>query len=199
MVSFIFMQNLSVIISNWLCKQLNWNDKKIIDRVQYGIICMSYNGIKTVILAVLAYLLGVLPHLIIFLVAYSILRFFSFGIHMDSPMSCLVFSTTTILACIGISIYIAIPNIINYALIVFSLIFQWRYSPSFMKNNVKRNYKKKKQLRNLSVISVCLICVIGLVLNNSEYSQLLYFACFLQTLMILPITFKLFRKEVCTS
>lgn len=180
----------------WLCHKLNWSDKLIIDKINYGLLSLSYNILKFILLSMIAIILNLYFQFIIFLIVYGTLRIFSFGIHMSTPKKCFIFSAIIIYGSIFIANFVQIPIIISYFIFIFSMISYTLYSPSFMKNKVKRNYIKKKQLKNYTLLAAILYFLISLYISNKVLQQLILFALFIQSVLILPITFQILGKKV---
>lgn len=190
------VKDFSLKMSNYICSHLQWTDQKVADKVYYGLLSLIYNILFTGVLFIAAAYFHVIGPLFIFLISFGVLRFLSFGLHMSSPISCLFLSIFIIIISLMISVSFSIPKLIQFFMIIFSLITFSLYAPAYMKNKVKRNAQKKKQLHFYSVSAVSIFCFTGILWNDPIFSNVLYFSCFVQAVMLLPVSFKLIGKEV---
>ncbi len=56
--------------------------------MRYGVETLYINTWKTVLLLIVAYALGIAVEVIIFMVSYSFMRLYSFGIHLKTAWGC---------------------------------------------------------------------------------------------------------------
>ena len=85
-------------------KYPQYNEEKI-SVIKYGLESIYLLITKLIIIILLAYLLGLVKELIIFLLIYNIIRTFSFGLHATKSWICLLSSTL---------IFILIPLVCKY-------------------------------------------------------------------------------------
>ena len=77
--------------------------------LEYGLTGFYIFISKTIIIFLVAYFLGILKELIIFMLIYNAIRSFSFGMHASSSMVCLIASSITFITSTYICKLIILP------------------------------------------------------------------------------------------
>lgn len=178
-------------------KKIIRNSNKDIDEIKleeimYGLESIYLTLEKIVIIILISLLLGIFKEVIIFMIVYNIIRFTSFGAHAKNSIVCLIVSTITFILLPIISINIMIPNYIKIILGIVCLIIFLIYAPA----DTEKRPIISKSLRLFYKVSTTFIGVLYIFLSiyikNKFYDNVLIFSLILQSIMILPITYKLF-------
>lgn len=167
------------------------NDK--VDEIMYGIEGIYLTITKTIIIFLLAFLLGIAKELAFLLLTFNFIRLFAFGMHADKSWICLVFSSTIFISGAFICKYITINKEILYLLYIVALIIIAIYSPA---DTVKRPLvKKKKRIRfkTLSILVTIIYFIISLFLTDNTIINYLIIGLLIECILIIPITYKLFK------
>ena len=125
------------------------NDK--IDEIMYGVEGIYLTITKTIIIFLLAFILGIAKELFFLLLAFNFIRLFAFGMHMDKSLSCLVFSSTLFIISTFICKYISMNNLALYILYSIIFIMIILYAPA---DTVKRPLIRKNKRQKFKLLSM---------------------------------------------
>lgn len=156
------------------------------------------NLFKNIILLILILIFNVFFEFIVFASAYTLMRLFSFGLHIKNNTVCTIMGLIYNLG----SIYLSDAVIFNFPLkaVLFVVLFilYLLYAPAESENNpVKKS--RLKLYKMFSLICLCIAFGIALVLDGGRYSNLLILACVVQCLNILPLTYRMFNERRISS
>ncbi len=162
------------------------------EKLRYGLEGIYLNVIKFLIIFPLALLLGIFKEFILTLIFFNIIRYPAFGIHANKSSTCL-FSSLFIL--VGIPLLMSRVTITLSAKIIICIITFicfMLYAPA---DTVKRplTNKKKRVLRKIATCIIAIIySIIIVIFNNNEISIYLLSGMVIETILILPITYKIY-------
>lgn len=174
-------------------KQYPNYSKEKIEEIMYGIEGIYLTITKTIIICLLALILGILKELIVLLIAFNFIRLFAFGMHANKSWICLIFSSILFLGGAYLCKIITIPNITCFILYAVVLIIISIYSPA---DTVKRPLIKKNRrikFKILSIITVLVYLVITILIKNNLIINSLIIGLLIECILILPITYKTFK------
>lgn len=187
------MKNLVVTgIMNNITKYYNYDNTKL-SEIKYGIESLYLTITKTIIIFIISFLLNITKELILLFIFYSLIRLTGFGVHAKKSWHCwatsLIIFVVTPLLIKNISINENIL-IINYVLFTLLLL---RFAPADTEKRPLINKKKRITYKILTVLIVITYLLISLKLkDNTTIINTLYFSTLLETIFILPCTYKLF-------
>ncbi len=144
----------------------NYNDDKI-DEIMYGIEGLYLTFTKTVVICIIALILGILKELICLLIAFNFIRFFAFGMHASKSSICLIFSSLVFIIFSILCKYIVLPKYLLYILYLLALAIISIYAPA---DTVKRpliKRKKRIKFKILSIMVVIIYFILTLVFKNN--------------------------------
>lgn len=170
----------------------NYNDDKI-DEIMYGIEGLYLTFTKTVVICIIALILGILKELICLLIAFNFIRFFAFGMHASKSSICLIFSSLVFIIFSILCKYIVLPKYLLYILYLLALAIISIYAPS---DTVKRpliKRKKRIKFKILSIKVVIIYFILTLVSKNNLFINSLIFGLLIECILINPITYKAFK------
>lgn len=170
----------------------NYNDDKI-DEIMYGIEGLYLTFTKTVVICIIALILGILKELICLLVSFNFIRFFAFGMHASKSSICLIFSSLVFIIFSILCKYIVLPKYLLYILYLLALAIISIYAPS---DTVKRpliKRKKRVKFKILSIKVVIIYFILTLVSKNNLFINSLIFGLLIECILINPITYKVFK------
>jgi len=150
--------------------------KTKLDKVKYGLEGLYLGITKIVIIIIISVLLGQFNHFLIFSFCFSILRFNGFGLHLKTSNQCLIYS---------VIIFIGFPYL---ASLVFLL-----YAPADTEKRPLIN-RRKRFIHKLSLLFVaCIYIFLSLFFHNNFIVSSLVLSLILEILLILPITYRIFK------
>lgn len=170
----------------------NYNDDKI-DEIMYGIEGLYLTFTKTVVICIIALILGILKELICLLIAFNFIRFFAFGMHASKSSICLIFSSLVFIIFSILCKYIILPKCLLYILYLLALVIISIYAPA---DTVKRpliKRKKRVKFKILSIMVVIIYFILTLVSKNNLFINSLIFGLLIECILINPITYKAFK------
>ena len=170
----------------------NYNDDKI-DEIMYGIEGLYLTFTKTVVICIIALILGILKELICLLIAFNFIRFFAFGMHASKSSICLIFSCLVFIIFSILCKYVILPKYLLYILYLLALVIISIYAPS---DTVKRpliKRKKRVKFKILSIMVVIIYFILTLVSKNNLFINSLIFGLLIECILINPITYKAFK------
>ena len=172
----------------------NYNDDKI-DEIMYGIEGLYLTFTKTVVICIIALILGILKELICLLIAFNFIRFFAFGMHASKSSICLIFSSLVFIIFSILCKYIILPKCLLYILYLLALVIISIYAPA---DTVKRpliKRKKRVKFKILSIMVVIIYFILTLVSKNNLFINSLIFGLLIECILINPITYKAFKMS----
>lgn len=174
-------------------KQYPHYTKEKLEQLNYGLTGLYITVSKTIIITLIAFLLGILKELIIFTLLYNIIRMPSFGLHAKNSIICLITSTIIFITLPFICIKIIIPKNIILILGIIGIILIAKNSPA---DTHKRPIINPIRRRNYKIIStfIALTYVLSaLIIKDNFISNCLIFSIILQCFIISPVTYKIFN------
>lgn len=172
-------------------KDLNQEDK---EKLAYGLEGLYMSITKLVIIFLIAFLLGFIKEFIITLIFFNIIRFPGFGFHASKSVVCLIASTLLILGLPYLFTNIEVSLTIKIILCIVSVITFIICAPADTWKRPLTN-KKKRIIRKVVACSLAVIySVLIIVFNGYEISNLLMAALLIETILISPIMYLMFKE-----
>ena len=172
-------------------KDLNQEDK---EKLAYGLEGLYMSITKLVIIFLIAFLLGFIKEFIITLIFFNIIRFPGFGFHASKSVVCLIASTLLILGLPYLFTNIEVSLTIKIILCIVSVITFIICAPADTWKRSLTN-KKKRIIRKIAASSLAVIySVLIIVFNGYEISNLLMAALLIETILISPIMYLIFKE-----
>ena len=176
-----------------LIKDLNKYDKTQLEEIKYGIEAIYLSFSKVIVILIISFILGIFKETLLFLLTFNLLRITAFGLHASKSIWCWITSSISFL---GIPLICKnfIFNDLTYIVIpIICLICFLLYAPA---DTIKRpliNSKKRKIYKFLSIATGIIYLTLIILLDNILIKNLLMFSLVLETILILPITYKIFK------
>ncbi len=173
--------------------QENLNEEEK-EKLQYGLEGLYMSITKLVVIFLIAFLLGFIKEFIITLILFNILRFPGFGFHASKSIVCLITSTILILGLPYLFTNIEVDLTIKIVLCIISVITFIICAPADTWKRPLTN-KKKRMIRKVSACSLAIIYnILIIVFNGMEISNLLMAALLIETILISPIMYLIFKE-----
>ena len=165
--------------------------------LRYGIYVLITDMVKTTVLLTTAYLLGLIQYTIFAIAAIGLLRIFVGGVHAKTFWGCLIANSSMLLSVSYLS-----ANIIkHFSLILFIisltaiLITTYLYAPSDIENKPVRGKKHRRKLRTISFSIIFAYSFLIYFLRNNAFSVILTFSFLVNSVMILPVTYRITKNR----
>lgn len=196
-------------ISNWSKRFADYCDHKLcignkdkIAEIQYGTYHILSALTKLVVVYTLAILLGIFKEALLSMVVFSLLRYFSGGVHAKTHKGCtfignfivafLPLIVAKVLTYINIGIYEY--NIIHGVVYIVCIIIVLKYAPSDLKNKPIYSKGLRKKLR-LGAVSMLLIYFLISISVPIHASNIITISTVLEVVSIMPMAYKIFKNE----
>lgn len=166
------------------------------DVMKYGIYIFYINVLKSLLLILVAYFLGVLTPVLVFALPYVLLRLFSFGIHMKTPLGCTILGFVQYLGSVYFVINVGIPFPIQIVAWVICFVCFYLYAPAQTKKRpIPQRQRKPFKIKSMTVLAIIMcVSVYMWFTGNTVPGNLLLLAAVWQTLNILPLTYKIIKQ-----
>ena len=179
-------------IMNNITKYYDYDNTKI-SEIKYGIESLYLTITKTIIIFIISFILNITKELMLLFVFYSLIRLTGFGVHAKKSWHCWITSLIT---------FVLIPLLIKYVVIneqviiisytIFTLLLL-EYAPADTEKRPLINKKKRIIYKVLTILLVISYFIYSLIQkDNITIINTLYFSTLLETLLVLPYTYKLF-------
>lgn len=193
--------------NRWLIRKLTCffkqgleeNNKEKIEELEYGISVAVQNLLKTLLLIVLIVYLKIFWYVAVFMAAYSLLRIFSFGIHVRSSIICTIWGLLNYIGGAFLAMNIRISIFISTIIFVLCFILLWLYAPAGTEARPigTKQYGRLK-LRTLTMLTLLFtVSLILKILGEVIYYNIIVLSMAAQTINVLPITYKIFNEGRC--
>lgn len=172
-------------------KYYNYDETKL-KEIKYGLETLYLTISKMIVICLIAYFLDLFKELLLLILFYSILKTNAHGLHAKKSWQCWITS---------IVIFAFIPFLIKNIIIslyfkiiicITTLILLAIYSPADTEKKPIIN-KNKRLIAKILTISIAFIYIILIfILNKSIIVNSLIFSLLLQTILITPLSYKIF-------
>lgn len=179
-------------IMNNITKYYDYDNTKI-SEIKYGIESLYLTITKTIIIFIISFILNITKELMLLFVFYSLIRLTGFGVHAKKSWHCWVTSLIT---------FVLIPLLIKYVTLnkefiiisytIFTLLLL-EYAPADTEKRPLINKKRRIIYKVLTILLVISYLIYSLIQkDNITIINTLYFSILLETILVLPCTYKLF-------
>ena len=168
----------------------NYTEEKL-EIISYGLESLYLTITKIIIIILLAIILKIFKEVIYLILFYNIIRLFAFGLHAKNSIACLITSVSIFIGGVYLS-YLNINLTIKIILSLISLILIIIYAPADTEKRPLINIKKRKRFKVLSIITSTIMTILIIYFHKYYISNLMLIGYVEATIMILPITYKLY-------
>ena len=175
-----------------LIKKNNNYSEEQLEIIRYGLEGLYLTITKAIVIFGIALVLGIFKEVLLLLVTYNIVRSQAFGIHASKSSYCLISSTITFIGGALFCKYIVLPLWIMIVCSIICNICLFLYAPADTYRRPIVNARKRKRFKIISSF-LGIIYTILIIVFNSNISNYLLIGMFCSVIMILPITYKIFK------
>lgn len=163
------------------------------EELKFGFSSIYITYTKLIVITLVAIILGLFKEYLFFLLAYNLIRTFSFGLHATKSWMCWISSTIIFLIIPYICRILVIPQIVK--IIVGSLlIIQFAInSPADTKKRPIVSQKRRIFFKYVSTLLCFIYILISIITKDNFISNILFFTTLVQSIIINPYTYKLFK------
>ena len=164
-----------------------------LEEIKYGLEGLYLTITKLVVIGLIALLLGILKEVVIFILIYNIIRMPSFGLHATKSWICLLSSSLIFVGVPLICKYVYIPLYLKSILGIILLLSFYKNAPADTKKRPIINPKRRLFYKYASVLVVILFIYLSIFINNNFISNCFILSITVQSFMISPLIYKLFK------
>ena len=176
---------------NIVIKYKNFDEIKLRE-IKYGIESFYLTISKTIVIFLIAYLLNILKVFLLFICFYGLLRLNGFGLHAKKSWQCWLGSVIVFLIIPYLCLQLNINKISQIFTVLICLLAILKYSPADTEKRPIINLKKRLIHKILCSITTFIFIILIFFLQNNYLCNIIFFSIILETIMILPISYKIF-------
>lgn len=167
--------------------------KDEIDIIKYGLESIYLTITKLIIILVVSLILGITKEFLLLLIFYNIIRSTAFGMHASKSSSCLISSFTFLIGGVYLCKFLEISLITKTIICLICIICIFKYAPADTHKRPLINKRKRQIYKIISLMSATIFSILIVVFNESDISNYLLLGMIIAVIMILPISYKIFK------
>ena len=168
----------------------DYSDEKL-EILEYGLTGLYIFISKSIIIFTIAYFLGILKELIIFMLIYNLIRSVSFGMHANSSTGCLIASTVSFLSATYLCKYFNIPISFKIIFGIISIIYVYLHSPADTEKRPIINPKRRLIYKLLSTLIAFIMVACSIIVDDIFISNSFIVGLLIQCFMISPFAYRI--------
>ena len=178
-------------IMNNIVKYYSYSEFEL-NKIRYGIETLYMTITKGIVITFIAALLAILKEYLLFLIFYSIIRIPAFGAHAKKSIHCWMSSIVTFLLIPILIKYVSLDKNVILLICFVSILIFCIYAPADTEKRPLNN-RKKRIINKVITLFISYIYLFYIILvDNPYFHNVLMYSLFLEALLVLPITYKLF-------
>lgn len=177
---------------NIIKKNENYSTTKL-EEIKYGLEGLYLQITKILILILMSIILNMTKEFFIFLGIYTVIRCTSFGLHATKSWICLVSSILIFIGMPLICKYLILSTYFKLILGIILILFIYINAPA---DTIKRpivNRKRRLFFKYISTIIAIIFVYMSILINVNFLSNCFIFSLMVQSFMISPLVYKIFR------
>lgn len=168
----------------------NYSDEKM-EILEYGLTGLYIFISKSIVIFTIAYFLGILKELIIFMIIYNLIRSVSFGMHATSSTICLISSAISFLSATYFCKNYLIPIGFKIVFGIIGIIYIYLHSPADTEKRPIINSKRRLTYKLLSTFIALLMVICSILIENDFISNSCTISLLIQCFMISPFAYRI--------
>lgn len=173
-------------------KYPEYNEDKL-EIISYGLEALYVLISKTVVIFLIALILGIFKDVFLVFLFYGIIRTTAFGMHAEKSSHCYIMSITLFIGAALLCRYVEISFYIKLIVSILSFITFIIYAPADTYKRPLLNAKKRKIYKLMTIINSLVYIILIIILREKSISDYLMVGLLDASLMIHPITYRLFQ------
>lgn len=193
------IDNICTFLTNRIRKEMPEVDDEKAEIIFYGLQNILGEIPKTILLFLMATVLGILKETVITFILIMPYRSASGGFHLKSHMGCILGTSLYYFGIVLLSKYVVFSQMIKYVAIlliwIFGMIMIKRYAPADTENVPILSKKIRRKNQILAYVFFSIGLVVAGILNNNVISNILIFGNLIQTLTITKLAYRLTKNK----
>ena len=167
-----------------------YSDEKL-EILEYGLTGLYIFISKSIVIFTIAYFLGILKELIIFMLIYNMIRSVSFGMHANSSTGCLIASSVSFLSATYLCKHFIIPIGFKVIFGIISIIYVYLHSPADTEKRPIVSPKRRLIYKLLSTLIAFIMVTCSIIVDDVFISNSFIIALLMQCFMISPFAYRI--------
>lgn len=170
----------------------HYSEEKL-EEIEYGLEAIYILISKSIIIFALAYFLGILWPLFIFMLIYNIIRMPSFGLHATKSIYCLISSVLIFIGGTYLCVHIEIPFIIKIIIGIYCIIRVFQNAPADTYKRPIVNQKRRDIYKTISTLIAIVFVFSSIFISSQFIANAFLIALGIQVCIISPYVYRLFH------
>ena len=175
-----------------ITKNKDYTDEQV-EIMAYGLEAIYLTVTKMIVIFALSYIMGIFWEMLFLLITYNVIRTQAFGIHASKSIYCLLSSITLFIGGAFICKYVVIPFELMLLCAIICNICLFLYAPADTHKRPLVNENKRKKFKFVSCFLGIIYTILIVVFRDYSQVNFLLFGMIESVIMILPITYKIFK------
>ncbi|EES91624.1 accessory regulator AgrB [Clostridium botulinum] len=188
-------EKFAIRITEYVKKTLPDKNKDDLEIIKYGIELLFMSFTKIPIILCISCLLGILKETCFTMLIFGIIRSSASGIHAKTSFTCLISTLVAILGGIYLSLILKINLLVKIIIFIINFIIYIKYSPADTEEKPYINSEIRRKLKIRSLITITIYFIISIVVKNKFFSNIFINILWIQGILIIPITYKMFNRR----
>ena len=167
--------------------------KDDLEKIKYGLEVIYIFITKSLVVFTISYFLGILKYTLLFSLFYSLIRSFACGLHAKKSWVCTLSSAIIFIIIPYLCKILILPTTIKFILSLLAIITIYRYAPADTQKRPIINKKRRKNLKVISTLITLIYIILIFTLKNHVLDNTLLLSIVLESIMISPLTYKIFK------
>lgn len=193
------IDNICTFLTNRIRKEMPEVDDEKAEIIFYGLQNILGEIPKTILLFLMATVLGILKETVITFILIMPYRSASGGFHLKSHIGCILGTSLYYFGIVFLSKYVVFSQMIKYVTIfliwIFGMIMIKKYAPADTENVPILSKKIRRRNQILAYVFFSIGLVVAGILNNNVISNILIFGNLIQTLTITKLAYRLTKNK----
>ena len=193
------IDKICTLLTNRIRKEMPEIDDERAEVINYGLQNIIGEIPKTLLLFIIAFLLGMLKEVVFMFLVLIPYRGASGGFHLKTHLGCILGTTIFYCGTVFLSQNIILEEVTKYILIgiiwIFGMIMIKLYAPADTENVPILSKKDRRRKQIIAYIAYTVGLVIAIFISNNIISNILIFGNFVQTLTITKLAYKLTKNK----
>ena len=172
---------------------MNKYNNEELDEIKYGLEGIYMTISKVIVILIFSAILGLLKEAILFLILFNILRTVAFGIHATKSIWCWISSSISFILIPYLCKNFSFPTMFYTISCTISILSFTIFAPADTLKRPLINKKKRHIYKILSILFSIIFTILIFIIHSFVLKNMLTFALILETILILPITYKIFK------
>lgn len=164
-----------------------------IEKLYLGLMVILINVFKLLFIAIVAFFIGLIKEVVILFVMFGALRLTASGIHLKSNFGCTIASLIAFIGSAYITVNYPLSLSLTCIISIICTVLLYKYSPADTENRPILGKEHRKKLKIKATVTALTFIFINLLLLNKSLFNLTMFTLILQSLSVLPCTYKLLK------